>query len=142
MADKTIRIMITYTFFAVLSTIINIGSQIVLIRLYNEHFAVEISILVGTATGLLLRNFLEKRYIFAFYSKNLAHDIKLFVLYSAMGVIATIIFWGTEYAFHFIYENEVMRYFGGVIGLTIGFYLKYHLDKMYVFVNNGNELLL
>lgn len=142
MTDKTIRIMVGNTFLAVLSTIITIGSQIDLIRLYNEHFAVEISILVGTATGFLLRHFLEKRNIFVFYSKNLAHYIKLFVSYIAMGVITTIIFWGTEYAFHFIYNNEVMRYFGGVIGLTIGFYLKYHLDKKYVFINNGNELLL
>ena len=51
-----------------------------------------------------------------------------------MAVITTLIFWGTEYTFHLIYETELMRYIGGLIGLAIGFYVKYQLDKKYVFV--------
>lgn len=52
-----------------------------------------------------------------------------------MGIITTLIFWGTEYAFHLIYDTEFMRYVGGVIGLAVGFYVKYQLDKKYVFVS-------
>lgn len=142
MRYTAVRIAVLYTLFAALSTAINIGSQILSIWTYDGSFAVEISILVGTAAGLPLRYFLEKRYIFAFNSKNIAHDSKLFVLYGAMGVITTFIFWGTEYAFHLIYDTEVMRYVGGVIGLAIGFYVKYELDKKYVFVNGENRVLL
>ena len=130
---------VLYTLFAVVSTAINIGSQMVSIWFYKGPFSVEISILVGTAMGLPLRYFLEKRYIFNFTSKSLVNDGKLFVLYSAMGVITTFIFWGTEYAFHLIYDTDLMRYFGGIIGLSIGFYVKYQLDKKYVFVNSSNE---
>ena len=133
------EIAVLYTLFAVLSTAINIGSQILSIWIYEGPFSVEISILVGTAMGLPLRYFLEKRYIFNFTSKNLVHDGKLFVFYSAMGVITTLIFWSTEYAFHLIYDTDFMRYLGGVIGLSVGFYVKYQLDKKYVFVNNSNE---
>ena len=135
----TTKIAILYTLFAVVSTAINIGSQMVSIWVYEGPFSVEISILVGTAMGLPLRYFLEKRYIFNFTSKNLVHDGKLFVFYSVMGVITTLIFWGTEYAFHLIYDTDFMRYLGGVIGLSIGFYVKYQLDKKYVFVNSSNE---
>ena len=109
------------------------------IWVYEGPFSVEISILVGTAMGLPLRYFLEKRYIFNFTSKNLVHDGKLFIFYSAMGVITTLIFWGTEYAFHLIYDTDFMRYLGGIIGLSIGFYVKYQLDKKYVFVNGTNK---
>jgi len=133
------EIAVLYTLFAVLSTAINIGSQILSIWIYEGPFSVEISILVGTAMGLPLRYFLEKRYIFNFTSKNLVHDGKLFVFYSAMGVITTLIFWSTEYAFHLIYDTDFMRYLGGVIGLSVGFYVKYQLDKKYVFVNSSNE---
>jgi len=122
-----------YTLFAVLSTVINIGSQMLSILVYNGYYFVEVSILVGTGAGLPLRYFLEKRYIFNFKSQSLAHDGKLFVFYSAMGVVTTFIFWGTEYAFHLIYDTDLMRYIGGVIGLTIGFYVKYQLDKKFVF---------
>ena len=139
MTKTATKIAVLYTLFAVVSTAINIGSQMVSIWIYKGPFSVEISILVGTVMGLPLRYFLEKRYIFNFTSKNLVHDGKLFVFYSAMGVITTLIFWGTEYAFHLIYDTDFMRYLGGVIGLSVGFYVKYQLDKKYVFVNSSNE---
>ena len=139
MTKTATKIVVLYSLFAVLSTAINIGSQMLSIWIYKGPLAVEISILVGTAMGLPLRYFLEKRYIFNFTSKNLVHDGKLFVFYSAMGVITTLIFWGTEYAFHLIYDTDFMRYLGGIIGLSIGFYVKYQLDKKYVFVNRSNE---
>lgn len=139
MTKTATKIAVLYTLFAVVSTAINIGSQMVSIWVYEGPFFVEISILVGTAMGLPLRYFLEKRYIFNFTSKNLVHDGKLFIFYSAMGVITTLIFWGTEYAFHLIYDTDFMRYLGGIIGLSIGFYFKYQLDKKYVFVNGTNK---
>jgi putative flippase GtrA len=134
MALTAVRIAVLYMLFAVLSTVINIGSQMLSIWAYKGPSFVEISILVGTAVGLPLRYFLEKRYIFNFKSQNLKHDGKLFFFYSAMGVVTTLIFWGTEYAFHLIYDTDFMRYVGGVIGLAVGFYVKYQLDKKYVFV--------
>ena len=140
MALTAVRIAVLYTLFAVLSTVINIGSQMLSIWAYKGPHSVEISILVGTAAGLPLRYFLEKRYIFNFKSQNLKHDGKLFVFYSAMGVITTLMFWGTEYAFHLIYDTDFMRYVGGVIGLAVGFYIKYQLDKKYVFVRRNSEV--
>lgn len=138
MTKTATKIAVLYTLFAVLSTAINIGSQMLFIWIYKGSLSVEISILFGTAMGLPLRYFLEKRYIFNFTSKNLKHDGKLFVFYSAMGVITTLIFWCTEYAFHLVYDTDLMRYLGGIIGLSIGFYLKYQLDKKYVFVKSSN----
>ena len=139
MTKVVTKISVLYTLFAVLSTAINIGSQMLSIWIYKGPLSVEISILIGTVMGLPLRYFLEKRYIFNFTSKNLVHDGKLFVFYSAMGVITTLIFWSTEYTFHLIYDTDFMRYLGGVFGLSIGFYVKYQLDKNYVFVNSSNE---
>jgi len=142
MAKKAVKIAVLYTLFAALSTIINISSQMLSIWAYKGPYAVEISILVGTAAGLPLRYILEKRYIFGFTSQNFAHDGRLFIFYSAMGIITTLIFWGPEYTFHLIYNTDLMRYVGGIVGLAIGFYAKYQLDKKYVFVNSTNELQL
>lgn len=139
MTKTATKIAVLYTLFAVVSTAINIGSQILSIWIYKGPFSVEISILIGTIMGLPLRYVLEKKYIFDFTSENFTHDGRLFVFYSAMGVITTLIFWGTEYAFHLIYDTDLMRYLGGIIGLSIGFYVKYQLDKKYVFVNSSNE---
>lgn len=63
-------------------------------------------------------------------------DGKKFILYSSMGVVTTLIFWGTELGFEFIFATKFMRYIGGIIGLTIGYTVKYHLDKRFVFMGS------
>jgi putative flippase GtrA len=141
MARAAVTVAVMYTAFAALSTVLNIGAQMLSMALYDGVRAVELSILVGTAAGLPLRYLLEKRFIFDFRSRNLAHDGQLFVLYGAMGVVTTAIFWGVEYAFHLAFQTDVMRYLGGVIGLAIGFFIKYQLDKRYVFVHRAGEAL-
>lgn len=134
MPKTAMSIAVLCSLFAAFSTAINIGCQMLSVWLYKGPYAVEVSILFGTAAGLPLRYLLEKRYIFAFKSNDIVHDGRLFALYTFMGVFTTAIFWGVEYAFHLIFGTDSMRYVGGVIGLAIGFYVKYQLDKKYVFV--------
>ena len=83
--------------------------------------------------GLLVKYVLDKKWIFAFRADNLAHDSRIFLLYSLMGVLTTIIFWGVELGFELAFKSKAMRYLGGVIGLMIGYIIKYQLDKRYVF---------
>lgn len=129
------RLALLYAVFAVIATAANIGCQALVIWVYQGPYAVPLSILVGTAAGLPIKYVLEKRHIFGFESDNLAHDGRLFMLYSAMGVFTTALFWGIEYAFHHAFGTDAMRYLGGTIGLTLGYIIKYHLDKRFVFVN-------
>ena len=131
-----VRLAVLYSVFAAIATAANIGCQALVIWLYQGPYAVPLSILVGTAAGLPIKYVLEKRHIFGFESENLAHDGRLFVLYTAMGVFTTALFWGIEYAFHYVFGTDAMRYLGGVIGLTLGYVIKYHLDKRFVFVNS------
>lgn len=135
MGKAALTIAVLYTLFAMVSSTANIGTQMLSMWLYHGSHAVEASILFGTVAGLPVRYVLEKRYIFAFTSSSIAHDGKLFVLYSFMGVLTTLIFWGFEYTSHLVFATDATRYAGGVIGLAIGFFVKYQLDKKYVFVN-------
>jgi putative flippase GtrA len=84
--------------------------------------------------GLVVKYLLDKRYIFQYVTKDIKHDGKTFVLYVAMGLITTAIFWGFAFGFDHIFETKEMRYVGSVIGLSIGYVTKYFLDKKYVFV--------
>lgn len=114
----------------------NIGSQEVVVRLYDGPYVVTLSILVGTGVGLLVKYALDKRYIFKFKAQNTAHDARTFLLYALMGVVTTVIFWGFEYAFEYFFQTKELRYLGGVIGLAIGYFVKYSLDKRFVFKKN------
>jgi putative flippase GtrA len=131
------RIAGLYAVFAALATAVNIGSQALVIWSYHGVYVVPLSILVGTAAGLPLKYVLEKRYIFSFAADNLAHDGRMFAVYSFMGVFTTALFWAVEWAFHAAFSTDAMRYLGGVIGLSLGYAIKYHLDKRFVFVKRG-----
>lgn len=124
---------INYTIFALIATAANISAQDLVIRIYGGAFGVLISVVVGTGVGLVVKYILDKRYIFRFRARNVAHDTQTFALYTVMGLATTVVFWGFEFGFHHIFETKEMRYLGGVIGLAIGYLTKYHLDKRYVF---------
>jgi len=127
------KLAIMYTIFAVIATITNIWSQDLTFRIYQGPFELWLGIFVGTAIGLVVKYFLDKRYIFKYQTTSIQHGSKTFYLYTLMGVVTTVIFWGFEFAFDAIWNSMEMRYTGGVIGLAIGYYVKYQLDKRYVF---------
>ncbi len=129
------RIALLYAAFAVLATVVNLSTQALVIWGYPGAYAIELSVLAGTAAGLPVKYVLEKRHIFGFESENLAHDGKLFFMYSFLGVFTTGLFWGIEFAFQAVFGTDLMRYLGGALGLSLGYIIKYHLDKRFVFVN-------
>lgn len=124
-----------YIVFAALATAINICTQELAILLYKGEYSIALSILAGTATGLIVKYILDQKYIFRYKTLNLGHNTSTFLLYSLMGIATTVIFWGTELMFHYLFETKQMRYLGGILGLTIGYYTKYQLDKKFVFIN-------
>lgn len=131
----SLSITVRYTFFAIVATIINILAQDVYSYLDSGRFSLYLSILFGTVVGLLIKYFLDKKYIFKYETANIKQSTQVFFLYSIMGIFTTLIFWGVELTFHYIFATKEMRYFGGVIGLIIGYFVKYKLDQRYVFIN-------
>jgi putative flippase GtrA len=127
------KLAINYFIFALIATAANIGAQDLFIRTYGGVFDILASVVVGTGVGLVVKYILDKRYIFRFRAHSVVHDSQTFALYSVMGLVTTVIFWGFEFVFHHIFETKEMRYLGGIIGLAIGYLTKYHLDKRYVF---------
>jgi putative flippase GtrA len=127
------RLAITYAILALIATAANIGAQDLLIRVYNGAYDIILSMVVGTGFGLVVKYILDKRYIFRFRARDAAHDSRTFVLYTVMGLATTVIFWGFEFGFEYLFATKEMRYLGGIIGLAIGYVTKYHLDKRYVF---------
>lgn len=136
--QSKINLTLNYTLFAIIATIANIGTQDIIIRFYNGTHNITFSILAGTCVGLFAKYFLDKKYIFQFNTKNIKHDSKIFFLYTFMGVITTLIFWCFELGFEYIFKTKELRYLGGIIGLSIGYTIKYRLDKQYVFTQRAN----
>jgi putative flippase GtrA len=127
------RIALIYALVSGLVTVVNIATQAAVVSFFSGPWVIQLSVLLGTATGFPIKYVLEKKYVFDFHADNLVHDTRLFILYGYMSVFTTLIFWGIEWAFHVVFETDAMRYLGGAIGLTVGSFIKYHLDKRFVF---------
>ena len=128
-----LRLATLYALFAMLSIMVNIATQAFVVAVLEHRWAIPVSVLAGTASGLVAKYILDKRWIFSHVSKDRLHEARTFVLYTAMGVLTTVVFWGTEYLFHLMFRGDAMRYLGGVLGLAIGYAMKYRLDKRFVF---------
>ena len=124
---------VRYIIFAVLSTLVNLLFQYLSFASYGGFAALYVAMFVGTLAGLILKYVLDKKYIFFHTPKNKKDDGKKFLLYSLMGVFTTFIFWGFEIGFDIAFENENAKYLGAVVGLSIGYVVKYFLDKKFVF---------
>ena len=131
------KIYFLYALFAIIAILVNIVSQMIILQIYKQNFSIELSIIFGTITGLLVKYILDKKWIFKTQIKNLSDDSKLFFFYTIVGGFTTVIFWSVEYLFHILFASDIMRYIGGIIGLTIGYSLKFILDKKFVFINNS-----
>ncbi|CAL8473195.1 GtrA family protein [Caballeronia sp. S22] len=127
------NIAVLYTLFAIVATVSNIATQAVVVRIAPGAWAIPASIAVGTVVGLVVKYALDKRWIFRWKPQSARHNAGTFLLYAFTGVFTTAIFWGCEFLFSQLSGSEGVRYIGGVIGLAIGYVLKYQMDRVYVF---------
>ena len=126
---------IKYSIFAVISTLFNLLFQYFSFGLYAGFGSLYVAMFIGTLAGLVVKYILDKKFIFYHVVEDKKDDAKKFALYSFMGVFTTIIFWGTEIAFDMLSQDPNAKYLGAIIGLSIGYVIKYFLDKKYVFIH-------
>ena len=126
-------LVVRYTVFAVIATIANLGTQRLVLMAGDGAGAFIAAVGAGTLVGLVIKYALDKRWIFYDMSTGAAAHGRKFMLYTVMGLATTAIFWGTETAFWLIWNTDLMRELGAVIGLSIGYVVKYNLDRRFVF---------
>ena len=127
-------IALKYLIFAIISIVVNLFFQWISFLVYSGAFSLYLAMAVGTIAGLLTKYVLDKKWIFYHKPKDKKDDAKKFILYSFMGVFTTLIFWGFEIAFDYFWN---LKYVGATIGLSIGYFVKYHLDKKFVFKDSN-----
>ena len=130
--------LLKYIIFCIIAILINLSTQRIIMELVfiNNYF---LALLIGTLFGLVIKFILDKKYIFAYSDSSIKNNSLKFSFYSFNGILTTLLFWGTESVFFFIYKTNFAREFGALIGLTIGYFIKYRLDKnMYSNINMKN----
>jgi len=130
----TLRVLVLrYSAFAILATLANLLTQRAVLGQAVGGTRLAAAIGAGTIVGLGVKYVLDKRWIFHDAETGLASHGRKFTLYATMGVFTTLLFWGSETAFWLAFRSDAMREVGALLGLGVGYVVKYNLDKRFVF---------
>jgi len=124
-----------YGAFAVIASAANLGVQRAVLALapVEPAPAYALALGCGTLAGLALKYILDKRWIFHDAIQPLRAEARKAGRYTLTGIGTTLIFWGSETAFWLVWRTDLMREAGAVLGLTVGYAVKYALDRRFVF---------
>lgn len=126
-------LILRYAAFAAMATITNLATQRSVLQFGETGCYFAAAVGAGTIVGLLIKYILDKRWIFYDVETGVKNHSRKFSLYTAMGLVTTVIFWGTETAFWLIWQTDMMRELGAILGLSVGYVVKYNLDRRFVF---------
>ncbi|MEP2827804.1 GtrA family protein [Parvibaculum sp.] len=128
-------LILRYVAFAVAATTTNLATQRLVLQFGDTggYFAAAVG--AGTVVGLVIKYVLDKRWIFYDVETGVKNHSRKFSIYTAMGMITTAIFWGTETAFWLTWQTDMMRELGTILGLSVGYVVKYNLDRRFVFTD-------
>ncbi|UPG86535.1 GtrA family protein [Luteibacter aegosomatis] len=138
---KQLRFIALYASFCIVSMVANIGAQALASRAYRGQFALLAAMVVGTGVGLCVKYLLDRNWIFRHKSDSTAHEARTATMYTAMGLVTTLVFWLIEWGFDHVL-GDAYRYVGAAVGLTIGYTVKYFLDRRFVFNTEGHRPLI
>jgi putative flippase GtrA len=131
------RLAIRYAIFAAVATIANLAVQRLVLMLVEGSLNYPFALVSGTIIGLVVKFKLDKRWIFFDESPTRLHEGAQFTLYTAMGLVTTSIFWLTETATWLASGTTAGREIGAIVGLSIGYWVKYRLDRRFVFKSHS-----
>lgn len=129
-----------YAALAAVATVANLVIQQAILTLGNTGGVFAAAIGTGTIIGLIVKDLLDKRWIFYDQGTGIKSHGQKFLLYTVMGLVTTAIFLGSETGFWLLWHSDVMREFGAAIGLTLGYVVKYNLDRRFVFTDRQLSL--
>ena len=121
-----------YVAIAIGTSAANLLAQAATIRLWPA-IPLMLSILAGTAIGFALKYVLDKFYVFDDAFTDRASEARKISLYAGVSVVTTLIFWATEAGFWYATGSQGWKYAGGALGLAVGNFVKYRLDRRFVF---------
>ena len=125
--NKSNKKLFLYFLFALLSSIVNLIGQHIYLNYYENLF---LAVIFGSALALVFKYILDSRIIF---DGNRQTNLKTFLSYAFIGACITPIIWIVEVIFLNIFGTVFMRDVGALLGIALAYYIKYEMDKRFVF---------
>lgn len=126
-----------YVGFAVLATAANLLAQEATVRLVPWAPLI-VSLVMGTGVGFVVKYLLDKHFVFFDASETRGEEARKVVLYGLFSVATTLVFWVFEFAFLALWGTSTAKYTGALVGLGVGYAVKYGLDRRFVFTGRAS----
>ncbi|NJO53489.1 MAG: GtrA family protein [Bacteroidales bacterium] len=128
-------ILVRYVLFAAVAGLSNLATQEAVAQALPSA-PIMVSIAAGTPVGFLVKYLLDKRWVFLDPYDNHIAELRKIILYGIFGAGTTMLFCAIELSFWHIWGTDEAKYIGAAIGLVIGYWMKFLLDKKLVFSRN------
>ncbi|MEM7710344.1 MAG: GtrA family protein [Pseudomonadota bacterium] len=92
-----------------------------------------VAIVAGTLVGFGVKHVCDKLWTFREAYTTPLGEVRRVTVSGLFSVLTTLVFWGFELGFYAIWQTDTAKYLGAVLGLTIGYVIKYALDRRHVF---------
>jgi putative flippase GtrA len=119
-----------YVVFAGVATVANLAAQELFLRMSGS---LAVAILAGTVAGFATKYVLDKKWVFSDRYTTHRQELRKVTLYGAFSVATTLVFWLFEVAFWMAWRTDFAKYTGAVLGLAVGYAIKFVLDRTFVF---------
>jgi drug/metabolite transporter (DMT)-like permease len=116
-----------YFLFALLASFVNLIGQHIFLT-YNKNLF--LAVIVGSIAPLVFKYVLVSSFVFDGKKRI---NIKTFLIYAFFGACITPIIWIMEVIFLNIFGTVFMRDIGALLGIALAYFIKYEMDKRYVF---------
>lgn len=121
-----------YVAFALLAMVANLAVQELVVRGWPAAPLLA-AIAAGTGAGFAIKYLLDKLWVFDDAFTGYRQEASKIALYGLFSIATTLIFWATELAFWMIWQTAPAKYAGAVLGLALGYVIKFCLDRRFVF---------
>lgn len=126
-----LALLLCYAAFAAIAIVANLATQRLILAALPSAYI--LAMVGGTIIGLIVKYGLDKKWIFKGATHAQTGHAGTFGLYVTTGAGTTLIFWGFETAAWLMWQTHLAREAGALVGLLLGYVLKYRLDRRYVF---------
>jgi putative flippase GtrA len=128
--SSTMSTFLLYVVFAGVATVANLAAQELFLRMSGS---LAVAILAGTVAGFATKYVLDKKWVFSDRYTTHRQELRKVTLYGAFSVATTLVFWLFEVAFWMAWRTDFAKYTGAVLGLAVGYAIKFVLDRTFVF---------
>lgn len=125
-----------YVGFAVLATAANLLAQEATVRI-APWAPLLVSVVMGTGIGFVAKYGLDKYFVFFDASASRREEARKIGLYGLFSVVTTLVFWVFEFGFFALWGTSTAKYTGAILGLAVGYAVKYGLDRRFVFTGRA-----